>query len=90
MADLAVGTGMLTFALAPFALPAMALIALIVAVLMIPALGIALLLAPYLVAQRCSRSGHRPPAATGVARPGDGDAGYEMARHESVLRGLGG
>ena len=90
VADLAVGAGMLTFALAPFALPALALIALTMAVLMIPALGIALFLAPYLVARRCWRSGHRPQAATGVARPGDGDAGYVTVRHELVLRGLGG
>ena len=89
VADLAVGAGMLTFALAPFALPALALIALTMAVLMIPALGIALLLAPYLVARRGWRSRDRPPAATGVARPGDGDAGYETVRHELVLRGLG-
>jgi hypothetical protein len=80
---------MLTFALAPFALPALALIALTMAVLMIPALGIALLLAPYLVARCGWRSRDRPPAATGLARPGDGDAGYETVRHELVLRGLG-
>ena len=88
-ADIAVGAGMLTFALAPFALPALALIALTMAVLKIPALGIALLLASYLVARRCWRSRDRPPAATGVARAGDGDAGYETVRHELVLRGLG-
>ena len=88
-AALAVGAGMLTSALAPFARPALALIALTMAVLVIPALGVALLLAPYLVARRGWRSRDRPPAATGVARPGDGDAGYETVRHELVLRGLG-
>ena len=89
VADLAIGAGLLTFVLAPFALPALALIALTMAVLMIPALGIALLLAPYLVAQRGRRSRDRPPAATGLARPGDGDAGCETMRHELLLPGLG-
>ena len=89
VADLAVGAGILTVALAPFALPALALIALTMAVLMIPALGIALLLSPYLVARRCWRSRHRPPAGAGLARPGDGDEGDATVRHESVLRGVG-
>ena len=80
---------MLTFVLAPFALPALALVALTMVVLMIPALGIALLLAPFLVARRCWRSRDRRPAATRLARRGDGDPG-ETLRHELVLRaGLG-
>ena len=87
--DLAVGIGMLTFALAPFALPGLALVALTMAVLMIPALAIALLLGPFLVARRCWRSRDRPPAANRLARLGEDDAGYEEAPHELVLRGLG-
>ena len=55
MADLAVGAGMLTFTLAPFALPGLALTALVAVMLLIPALALALLLAPFLVARRCWR-----------------------------------
>lgn len=69
MADLTVGVGMLTFVLAPFALPALALIALIAVVALIPALGVALLLAPFLVARRWWRSRDRSPGATGPAPP---------------------
>ena len=86
--DLAIGIGMLTFALAPFALPGLALVALTMAVLMIPALGIALLLAPFLVARRW-RSRDRPPAANRLARLGEADAGHEGVPHELGLRGLG-
>ena len=89
VADLAVGGATLTFVLAPFALPALALVALTMVVLMISALGMALLLAPFLVARRCWRSRDRRPAATRLVRRGDGDAG-ETLRHELVLRaGLG-
>jgi hypothetical protein len=87
--DLAVGIGILTFALAPFALPGLALVALTMAVLMIPALGIALLLAPFLVARHCSRSRDRPSAANRLACLGEDDAGYEGVPHELVLRGRG-
>ena len=87
--DLAVGIGMLTFVLAPFALPGLALVALTMAVLMIPALGIALLVAPFLVARRCWRSRDRRSAANRLARLGEEDAGYEGGPHELVLRGLG-
>jgi hypothetical protein len=87
VADLAVGAGMLTFTLAPFALPALALIALTALALLIPALGVALLLAPFLVARRCWRSRDRSPGATRPARSGDGDAGYETVRYELVVRG---
>jgi hypothetical protein len=78
---------MLSFTLAPFALPALALIALAAVALLIPALGIALLLAPFLVARRCWRSRDRSPGAARSARSGDGDAGYETVRHALVLRG---
>ena len=61
--DLAVGIGMLTFVLAPFVLPCSALVALTMAVLMIPALGIALLVAPFLLARRCWCSRDRRSAA---------------------------
>jgi hypothetical protein len=87
--DLAVGIGMLTVALAPFALPGLALVALTMAVLMIPALGIALLLAPFLVARRCWRSRDRPSAADRLACLGEDDPGYEGGPPELVLRGLG-
>jgi hypothetical protein len=87
IADLAVGAGMLTFTLAPFALPGVALIALTTALLLIPALCVALLLAPVLVARRWWRSRNRSPSATRPARCGDGDAGYETVRHELVVRG---
>jgi hypothetical protein len=80
---------MLTVALAPFALPGLALVALTMAVLMIPALGIALLLAPFLVARRCWRSRDRPSAADRLACLGEDDPGYEGGPPELVLRGLG-
>ena len=85
--DLATGIGMLTFALAPFALPGLALVALTMAVLMIPALGIALLLAPFLVARRW-RSRDRSSAAHRPTCLGEADAGYEGVPHE-LVRGLG-
>jgi hypothetical protein len=87
VADLAVGAGMLTFTLAPFALPALALIALATVLLLIPTLGVALLLAPFLVARRWWRSRDRSPGATRPARCGDGDARYETVRHELMVRG---
>ncbi|HXD63201.1 MAG TPA: hypothetical protein VNV17_01215 [Solirubrobacteraceae bacterium] len=86
VADLAVGAGILTFALAPFALPALALIALTAAVLLIPALGVAVLLAPLLVARAWWRSRGRSAHATRPARS-DGDAGYERVRHDTVVGG---
>jgi hypothetical protein len=87
VADLAVGAGMLTLALAPLALPFLALTALVAVVLVIPALGVALLLAPFLVVRRCWRSRDRSPDATGPARSGEGGAGYEMVRYELMVRG---
>ena len=87
VADLAVGAGMLTFTLAPVALPGLALTALAAMALLIPALGGAVLPAPLLVAWRCSRSHDRSPGATMPVRSSDGDAGYETVRHELVLRG---
>jgi hypothetical protein len=87
LADLAVGAGMLTITLAPFALPGLALIALITAVLLIPALGVALLLTPFLVARRWGRSRERTAGATRPARYGAGDGGHAKTRHELVVRG---
>ena len=87
VADLVVGAGVLTFTLAPFALPGLALIALTAVALLIPALGVALLLAPFLVARGCWRSRDRSPGATRRARSGDRDAGYETVRDELVVRG---
>jgi hypothetical protein len=84
VAHLAVGTGILTFALAPLALPFLALTALVAVVLVIPALGVALLLAPLLVLRRCWRSGDRSPGATKPARPIAGGAGYETKRYGLV------
>ena len=69
VADLAVGAGILTFTLAPFALPALALIALTAAVLLIPALAVALLLAPFLVARGWWRSRDRAAHATRSGPP---------------------
>ena len=85
--DLAIGIGMLTFALAPFALPGLALVALTMAVLMIPALGIALLLAPFLVARRW-RSRDRSSAAIGLLAPARLTRATRRVRHE-LVRGLG-
>jgi hypothetical protein len=87
VADLAVGAGMLTFTLAPFALPGLALTALVAVMLLIPALAVALLLAPFLVARRCWRSRDRSPGATRLARWGDADAGSETVRYELDVRG---
>ena len=87
VADLAVGAGMLTFTLAPFALPGLALTALVAVMLLIPALALALLLAPFLVARRCWRSRDRSPGATRLARSGDADAGSETVRYELDVRG---
>jgi hypothetical protein len=87
VADLAVGAGILTFTLAPFALPGLALIALTAVALLIPALGVALLLAPFLVARRCWRARGRSSVATRRTRSGDRDAGYETVRHGLMLRG---
>jgi hypothetical protein len=84
LADLAVGAGMLTCTLVPFALPALALIALTAVALLMAALGVALLLAPFLVARRCWRSRDRSPGAPRPARSGDGGAGYETVRYELV------
>jgi hypothetical protein len=85
--DLAVGVGILTFTLAPFALPLLALVALVAAMLLIPALGVALLFAPLMVARRYLRSRDRSPVARRSARPGDSKVGHEPVRHELVLRG---
>ncbi|MGB0096651.1 MAG: hypothetical protein WBP81_29440 [Solirubrobacteraceae bacterium] len=87
MADLTVGVGILTFALAPFALPLFALTALVAVVLVVPVLGVVVLVAPFLVAWRCWRSRDRSPGATTPARSGDGGAGYETVRYELVVRG---
>jgi multisubunit Na+/H+ antiporter MnhE subunit len=87
VADLAVGAGILTFTLAPFALPALALIALVAVALLIPALAVALLLAPFLVARRWWRSRDRSPGATRLARSGGGDRASETVRYELDVRG---
>ncbi len=87
VADLAVGAGMLTFTLAPFALPALALTALVTVAILIPALAVALLLAPVLLARRCWRSRDRSPVATRPARSGGGDPGYETVRYALDVRG---
>ncbi len=71
----------------PFALPALALIALTAAVLLIPALGVALLLAPFLVARGWWRSRDRSAHATRPGRRSDAEAGYERVRHDTVMRG---
>jgi len=84
VAGLGVGAGMLTFTLAPLALPFLALTALVAVVLVIPALGVAVLLAPFLVARRCWRSRDRSPEATRPARSSDRSAGYETMHHELV------
>jgi hypothetical protein len=78
---------MLTFTLAPFALPALALTALVAVALLIPAVAVALFLAPVLVARRCWRSRDRSRAATRPARSGGGDSGYETVRYELDVRG---
>jgi hypothetical protein len=84
--DLAVGAGMLTLTLAPFALPALALLALTAVVVLIPALGVGLLLAPCLVARRWWRSRHGSPGTARSARSGDGNPGYETMRRQLVVR----
>ena len=86
-AHLAAGAGILTFALAPLALPALALIALTAVAVLIPALGVALLLAPFLVVRRCWRVRDRSPGAMRPPRSGDGGPGYESVRYELVVRG---
>lgn len=68
VADIAVGVGMLTLTLAPFALPALALTALAAVALLVPALVVALVLAPFLVARRYWRARDRSPGATRSAR----------------------
>ncbi len=87
VADLAFGAGLLVFVLAPFTLPALALLALVAVVVLVPALVVALLLAPFILARRFWRSRDRPPGATRPGRSGDGDAGHETVRHVVVLRG---
>jgi hypothetical protein len=87
VSDLAVGVGMLTFTLAPFALPFLALLALAAVAFVIPVLGVALLIAPLLLARRYLRSRNRSPVAQRSALPGDSEVGHEPVRHELVLRG---
>jgi hypothetical protein len=87
VADLAVGAGMRTFTLPRFALPGPGLIAPTTVALLNPALAVALLLPPFLVARCCWRSHDRSPSAMRPARCGDGDAGYETVRHQLVLTG---
>jgi len=70
VSDLAAGAGILTFALAPLALPLLALTALIAVALLVPMLVGAMLLAPCLVARRWLRSRDRSSRATAPAEPG--------------------
>jgi hypothetical protein len=69
VSDLAAGLGILTFTLAPLAIPALALTALTAVVLLIPVLGGALLAAPFLLAGRCWRARHRLSGGTKPAGP---------------------
>jgi hypothetical protein len=78
VSDLTAGLGILTFTLAPLALPALALTALTAVVLLIPVLAGALLAAPFLLAGRWWRARHRRSRTTDPARFGDREA-YEGA-----------
>jgi membrane protein implicated in regulation of membrane protease activity len=70
--DLATGVAILTFALAPFALPLLALTVLVAAMLAIPALLGAMLVGPLVIAWRRWRSRDRVPRAAGqIGRVGD-------------------
>jgi hypothetical protein len=66
VSDLAAGLGILTFTLAPLALPALALTALTAVALLIPVLAAAMLAAPFLLARRWRRA----PVTTGSDTPG--------------------
>jgi len=59
VSDLAAGLGILTFTLAPLALPALALTALLAGLLLIPVLLAATLAAPFLMASRWLRARDR-------------------------------
>jgi hypothetical protein len=60
VSDLTAGLGILTFTLAPLALPALALTALTAVALLIPVLLGAFLAAPFLLASRWLRARDRP------------------------------
>jgi hypothetical protein len=59
LSDLAAGLGILTFTLAPLAIPALALTALLAGLLLIPVLLGAMLAAPFLLASRWWRTRDR-------------------------------
>jgi len=80
VSDLTAGLGILTFTLAPLALPALALTALTAVLLLIPVLAGALLAAPFLLAGRWWRARHRRSGTTNPARFGDRE-GYESATY---------
>ena len=81
VSDLAVGTGMPIFTLAPFALPVLAL-ALAAVALLIPAVVGVVLGGPFPLARRWWRSRDRVARDAKPARAGNGEAG--MPRRRSV------
>ena len=81
VSDLAVGTGMPIFTLAPFALPVLAL-ALAAVALLIPAVVGVVLGGPFPLARRWWRSRDRVSRDAKPARAGNGEAG--MPRRRSV------
>jgi hypothetical protein len=87
VSDLAAGAGMLTFTLAPLALPCLALVALTAVALLLPVLAVALPFAPFMAAGRYWRSHDRSSAATRSAPSGDRDAGYQAPRGGLLLPG---
>ena len=71
---LATGAGIITFTLAPLALPALALALLATMALLIPLFVGAVLAAPVLVVRRWRRSRDRPAGASKLAGLGAGEA----------------
>jgi hypothetical protein len=80
VSDLAAGAAMLTFTLAPFALPALALTVFAAVALLIPGVVGVVLAAPFLLARRWRRSRGRLSGDSRPSRAGGGKPGTRPAR----------